>query len=664
MQARQRQRQQEQGPEQQSQQQLVLQVLFRTDPRYKHCSYSRRLLRPFHTTCHAGRSAALRTIDHVNLRRGQQRGVSYPHQLSVLLAADCARSLEIGSDQVSGLLVFALTRLLEQLQQQQQRQAAPMPGEGHGAGQLQAPHAAGSGALSNARALGHAAATTNATSSSSAPCYGPAVNSAVTALGGRQLPMPAKQWLVSMCVVGDMTLATAQNLVHLLDVLPCTQQLKQLVLRNIPNARWMQRLVSSLSASKAPREVHMQTEFHNATLMAVCTSSSAESMLVHHRPGLTMAEREAGVGPSWRSRCWTMLVCRQDTSSEAVSSSSSGSGDGGSSSSWVCLSDISPLLEAMQSLWGLYLEGVEVTDLSLWAAHLQPLWRLTIKDCPGAGTAEFMAQVPLLTALRQLDVSCEVPQELTQLPAALSQLVHMTSLVLYGVGVTSGALEAVCGISGLRKLEVNNSPYCTSLPDSISNLESLDWLGVSLCGVYSLPPALTGCLKLHHVTLGPTKVARPLELDTLWSLKRLHSVALVDRFLTVLPPDIGQLTALNSLILKVRSLADIPGQHLRGLECLTLMIVEAEEMPEAVTTLTHLTSLELYCESLLRLPSGLGALVGLQHLVIEAERLEALPASITALTALTSITLERPALQALPPAVKAFVEERGGRVQQ
>jgi Leucine-rich repeat (LRR) protein len=141
-------------------------------------------------------------------------------------------------------------------------------------------------------------------------------------------------------------------------------------------------------------------------------------------------------------------------------------------------------------------------------------------------------------------------------------------------------------------------------------------------------------------------------------------VALVDRFLTVLPPDIGQLTALNSLILKVRSLADIPGQHLRGLECLTLMIVEAEEMPEAVTTLTHLTSLELYCESLLRLPSGLGALVGLQHLVIEAERLEALPASITALTALTSITLERPALQALPPAVKAFVEERGGRVQQ
>jgi Leucine-rich repeat (LRR) protein len=640
------QQQQQQQQQEEEQQQVVLRVLLSANPR---CIYGFQLLRPFHLTCHAGRLAALQCMNHLDLRRCKQWGVPYNRQLSVLLAADCASALTIYDDQVSGLL-GAMLQLQQEQQQQQEEEDVASARQGHGLQLQVAPPACRGDMLDGAQPC-TSTRTTNAatttTSSSSRSICGPTHTAAVTVPAGVQAAASGRRWLEVVTVFGDITLTTGQHLVQLLDVLPCTQQLVRLELRDIPDHEWRTRLVANIYGAQPSSEVHLGTAFTNATFVAIGSSTGGKLV---NEAGLTQEEVSAGVRPSWRTRCCSMMVCRQECNL--------------SSSSWVCISHISWLLHAMRALCGLYLEGVVVTDLPTWACDLRPLQLLTMKGGVGVSMPDVLAEVALLTALQELDLSCEVPHELTQLPVTLSNLVHVTSLCLEGVGITSGALEAVCGISGLRRLEISNSRHCTSLPDSISNLESLDSLIMVACRVYSLPGSITASRKLQHVTWAKSTRRRPLELDMLWSLSSLQSLSLVDGDLTTLPPAIGQLTALTDLLVKVLSLVDIPANHLRGLECLTLMIVEAEEFPEAVTTLTHLTSLELYCESLLRLPSGLGALVGLQHLVIKAERLEALPASITALTALTSITLQCPALQALPPAVKAFVEERVGRVQQ
>ena len=105
-----------------------------------------------------------------------------------------------------------------------------------------------------------------------------------------------------------------------------------------------------------------------------------------------------------------------------------------------------------------------------------------------------------------------------------------------------------------------------------------------------------------------------------WSGDRVRELNLYDSGLEVLPPQIGQLTALTKL-----SLAGCP----------------LNKLPPQIGQLTALTKLELqWCQQLKELPPQIGQLTALTKLyLIGCEQLKGLPPQIGQLLALTNLNL-------------------------
>jgi hypothetical protein len=206
----------------------VLRVLLGTSPS---SALGWRLLRPLHTTCSTGRTAALRTIQHLPLDRAHNQGLPYTRQLDVLAAADQAIALTIHSEQIQGLL--------ESLEQQHQLAAnvaaleatlntiLAMEGSCRGAPYLAA------NSTSTSTTSSSAVITTTTTSCSKG------VNTAGAAstqpfLQTSPAVTPRGPQFGHITVDGELTRAAVQQLVKLLDVLPGTQHLHTLVLTNVP----------------------------------------------------------------------------------------------------------------------------------------------------------------------------------------------------------------------------------------------------------------------------------------------------------------------------------------------------------------------------------------------------------------------------------------------
>ena len=123
--------------------------------------------------------------------------------------------------------------------------------------------------------------------------------------------------------------------------------------------------------------------------------------------------------------------------------------------------------------------------------------------------------------------------------------------------------------------------------------------------------------------------------------------------LSILPPEIGQLTNLTSLNLSFSRLYRLPPEigHLTNLTSLDLHGNGLMSLPPEIGHLTNLTNLDLRRNKLYKLPLEIGQLTNLTSLVLSSNRLSSLPPEIGQLTNLTKLYLNDNVLSRLPPAI-------------
>ena len=117
-----------------------------------------------------------------------------------------------------------------------------------------------------------------------------------------------------------------------------------------------------------------------------------------------------------------------------------------------------------------------------------------------------------------------------------------------------------------------------------------------------------------------------------------------------LPPEISQLTQLESLNLKGSQLSSFPEElsELSNLRTLTLSDNGLTQIPSQVLTLSTLERLEINDNNLATLPSGLGNMINLQRLDLDDNQLSSLPSSFGSLSKLKWLDLDDNQLSILP----------------
>ncbi|MBW4429070.1 MAG: leucine-rich repeat domain-containing protein [Nostoc desertorum CM1-VF14] len=128
---------------------------------------------------------------------------------------------------------------------------------------------------------------------------------------------------------------------------------------------------------------------------------------------------------------------------------------------------------------------------------------------------------------------------------------------------------------------------------------------------------------------------------------------LSDKGLTTLPPEIVQLTNLQTLDLSSNQLSSLPPEivQLTNLQTLDLRYNQLSSLPPKIGQLTNLQSLFLNTNQLSSLPPEIGQLTNLQSLFLSTNQLSSLPPEIGQLTNLQSLFLSTNQLSSLPPEI-------------
>ncbi len=154
-----------------------------------------------------------------------------------------------------------------------------------------------------------------------------------------------------------------------------------------------------------------------------------------------------------------------------------------------------------------------------------------------------------------------------------------------------------------------------------------------------LPPEIGQLTALKELHLGSNQLSRlPPEIGQLTALKELR---LSSNQLSTLPPEIGQLTALRELYLFNNPLSTLPPEigQLTELTVLHLDNNPISTLPPEIGRLTALTWLSLYNNQLSTLPPEIGQLTSLMRLDLDNNQLSRLPPEIGQLTALPQLDL-------------------------
>jgi Leucine-rich repeat (LRR) protein len=195
------------------------------------------------------------------------------------------------------------------------------------------------------------------------------------------------------------------------------------------------------------------------------------------------------------------------------------------------------------------------------------------------------------------------------------------------------------------------SPRCTSREIARAARESCTSLDLSGQRLTVLPPEIgqlttlqTLDLRHNQLTVLPPEIGRLTNLDGLY---------LDGNQLTALPPEIGRLTNLDGLWLDGNQLTALPPEigQLTNLQTLGLRNNHLTALPPEIGQLTNLQTLWLGPNQLTALPPEIGQLTNLQTLDLTDNQLTALPPEIGRLTTLQMLWLVGNQLTVLPPEI-------------
>ena len=261
-----------------------------------------------------------------------------------------------------------------------------------------------------------------------------------------------------------------------------------------------------------------------------------------------------------------------------------------------------------------------------------------------------------LAALRDIFLAAHLPWNETQDPCTDPEVVrcatarnHVSKLVVFGKQMTS-LPESIRNLQALEWLDLSQNTL-TSLPDSIGNLQALKTLDLSDNTLNSLPDSIGNLQALKTLDLfDNTLTSLPASIG---NLQALVSLDLFHNTLTSLPASIGNLQALEWLDLFHNTLTSLPESigNLKALETLDLSHNTLTSLPESIGNLKALETLDLSSNTLTSLPESIGNLKALETLDLSSNTLTSLPESIGNLKTLETLDLSHNTLTSLPASI-------------
>ena len=189
-----------------------------------------------------------------------------------------------------------------------------------------------------------------------------------------------------------------------------------------------------------------------------------------------------------------------------------------------------------------------------------------------------------------------------------------------------------------KRLYQNLTPE--ELAELLQDAKRLRWqvLNLSRCGLSALPDTLGELEDLRNLNIG----------------NGIVSIYGDENAFTKLPDCVTRLTSLQSLDLSGTEISALPDSmgNLTSLKSLNLSGTPISALPDCVTRLTSLQSLSLSGTPISALPDSMGNLTSLQSLDLSLTEISALPDCVTRLTSLQSLSLSRTEISAWPDSME------------
>ncbi|CAI5461294.1 unnamed protein product [Closterium sp. Yama58-4] len=284
----------------------------------------------------------------------------------------------------------------------------------------------------------------------------------------------------------------------------------------------------------------------------------------------------------------------------------------------------------------------------------------------------------LLTSLTRLDMDLVADEKLPEGIGKLNQLRHLSIHCCFNLKEIP---ESVTGLTNLHTLTVGMCSELVSFPKKLSTLVKLRRLELTGChpSMWLNGPATSLPSSLESLSLGSYNQTVFLpNLPMLPNLKKLmlnlvnveggkanlsehsalpglqHLELVLAEDATELAFPLASVPQLRVLVIsRAGNIEKLPGSIGSDLKQLRrLQIEHAAELkvlPETISQLRHLTSLDVRAPKLTSLPTSIGALSRLRELNLsDCSALESLPASLTQLACLNTLSVDTTGIRSLP----------------
>lgn len=348
---------------------------------------------------------------------------------------------------------------------------------------------------------------------------------------------------------------------------------------------------------------------------------------------------------------------------------------------YLCYNHLTALPSEIGKLSALTQFNLASNQFTALPPEIDQLRELRQLDLSGNQLTTLPPEIGKLTELKELDLA---NNQLTALPPELRQLSALTQLYLHnnpGLNLPPDVLgppwkDASDTNPPARPSDILDYYFAQHPEDKDSTAEPMGEkaqaaydaalrkidecrrmglrgtsLDLSHLGLTVLPPEIGQLSSLTVLHLTDNQLtALPPEIGRLSALTVLY---LANNQLSALPPEIGQLSALTYLSLSNNQLTVLPPQigQLRALTTLSFSNNRLTALPPEIGQLSALTVLSLTDNQLTELPPQIGRLSTLKELLLNNNQLTALPLEIGQLTALTVLSLTDNHLTALPPEI-------------
>ncbi|MGK7930025.1 MAG: leucine-rich repeat domain-containing protein [Microcystaceae cyanobacterium] len=288
------------------------------------------------------------------------------------------------------------------------------------------------------------------------------------------------------------------------------------------------------------------------------------------------------------------------------------------------LSELPPIFAQLSQLQQLDLSNNQLSKLPPEIAQLPQLQGLYLSNNQLSELPPIFAQ---LSQLQQLNLS---NSKLSELPPEIAQLSQLQQLDLSNNQLSELSPE-IAQLSQLQRLYLSNSKL-SELPPEIAQLSQLQQLDLSNNQLSELPPEIAQLSQLQQLDLSNNQLSElPQEIAQLSQLQGLY---LSNNQLRKLPQEFAQLSQLQQLDLSsnhnhfsdsrisyYQAIIKINLAEKKGAICLDLSNKQLSELPPEIAQLSRLQTLYLGNNKLSKLPPEIAQLSRLQYLDLSNNKL-------------------------------------------